>query len=197
GGRAGRAPGVAGGRGVGGVGRPGVRQLADRAPALERGGDPEEAAREVAVAGAREQQHRQQRQQRLAGGPGQERPQEELSHGATIRTATPLRQASGWIFLAPDGDPSRFPILPAGRGGGRKVTKVRGGETEYNPRSMASTAGIVLIGNELLSGKVVDANAAYLCRQFRELGVEVRKISVIPDEVELIAREVREFGAAY
>ncbi len=62
---------------------------------------------------------------------------------------------------------------------------------------MANTAGIVLIGNELLSGKVVDANAAYLCRQFRELGVEVRKISVIPDEVELIAREVREFRAAY
>ena len=62
---------------------------------------------------------------------------------------------------------------------------------------MASTAGIVLIGNELLSGKVVDANAAYLCREFRQLGVEVRKISVIPDEVDLIAREVREFQAAY
>jgi molybdenum cofactor synthesis domain-containing protein len=62
---------------------------------------------------------------------------------------------------------------------------------------MANTAGIVLIGNELLSGKVVDANAAYLCRQFRELGVEVRKVSVIPDEVDLIAREVREFRAAY
>jgi molybdenum cofactor synthesis domain-containing protein len=62
---------------------------------------------------------------------------------------------------------------------------------------MAKTAGIVLIGNELLSGKVVDANAAYLCRQFRELGVEVRKIAVIPDEVDLIAREVREFRAAY
>jgi molybdenum cofactor synthesis domain-containing protein len=62
---------------------------------------------------------------------------------------------------------------------------------------MANTAGIVLIGNELLSGKVVDANAAYLCRQFRELGVEVRKISVIPDEVDLIAREVREFSAVY
>jgi molybdenum cofactor synthesis domain-containing protein len=62
---------------------------------------------------------------------------------------------------------------------------------------MAKTAGIVLIGNELLSGKVVDANAAYLCRQFRELGVEVRKVSVIPDEIDVIAREVREFQAAY
>jgi molybdenum cofactor synthesis domain-containing protein len=62
---------------------------------------------------------------------------------------------------------------------------------------MGNTAGIILIGNELLSGKVVDANAAYLCRQFRELGVEVRKVSVIPDEVDLIAREVREFQLAY
>ncbi|HEV8676234.1 MAG TPA: competence/damage-inducible protein A [Methylomirabilota bacterium] len=62
---------------------------------------------------------------------------------------------------------------------------------------MPHTAGIILIGNELLSGKVVDVNAAYLCRQFRELGVDVRKVSVIPDEVDLIAREVREFHQAY
>lgn len=62
---------------------------------------------------------------------------------------------------------------------------------------MARTAGIILIGNELLSGKVVDANAAYLCREFRQLGVDVRKISVIPDEVEVIAREVQEFHRAY
>ncbi|HEV8309231.1 MAG TPA: molybdopterin-binding protein [Methylomirabilota bacterium] len=62
---------------------------------------------------------------------------------------------------------------------------------------MANTAGIILIGNELLSGKVVDANATYLCRQFRDLGVDVRKVSVIPDEVELIAREVREFHQVY
>jgi molybdenum cofactor synthesis domain-containing protein len=62
---------------------------------------------------------------------------------------------------------------------------------------MAQTVGIVLIGNEILSGKVVDANAAYLCRQFRQLGVDVRKVTVIPDEVELIAREVRDFHHAY
>jgi FAD synthetase len=55
---------------------------------------------------------------------------------------------------------------------------------------MGKTAGIILIGNEILSGKVVDANASYLCRELRALGVDVRKISVIPDEVELIAQEV-------
>jgi molybdenum cofactor synthesis domain-containing protein len=53
------------------------------------------------------------------------------------------------------------------------------------------TAGVLVIGNEILSGKVVDANSPYLCRELRELGVEVRCILTIPDEVDRIAREVR------
>jgi molybdenum cofactor synthesis domain-containing protein len=57
---------------------------------------------------------------------------------------------------------------------------------------MGQTAGIVLIGNEILSGKVVDANASYLCRELRALGVDVRRIVVVPDEVDLIADAVRE-----
>jgi molybdenum cofactor synthesis domain-containing protein len=62
---------------------------------------------------------------------------------------------------------------------------------------MAKTAGIVLIGNEILSGKVTDANAAYLCRELRQLGVDVRRIAVIPDEVDLIASSVGEFSRSF
>jgi molybdenum cofactor synthesis domain-containing protein len=62
---------------------------------------------------------------------------------------------------------------------------------------MAKTAGIVLIGNEILSGKVVDANASYLCRELRQLGMDVRRISVIPDEVDLISTVVADFSRAF
>jgi len=62
---------------------------------------------------------------------------------------------------------------------------------------MPQRAGIVLVGNEILSGKVVDANAAYLCRELRALGVDVRRIAVIPDDVEEIAREVAAFSRAF
>ena len=62
---------------------------------------------------------------------------------------------------------------------------------------MPKTAGIILVGNEILSGKIVDANASYLCRELRGLGVEVRRITVIPDEVDLIALEVARFSADY
>ena len=62
---------------------------------------------------------------------------------------------------------------------------------------MPKTAGILLVGNEILSGKIADANAAYLCRELRSLGVDVRRISVIPDEIPLIAQEVAAFSRAH
>jgi molybdenum cofactor synthesis domain-containing protein len=62
---------------------------------------------------------------------------------------------------------------------------------------MPKTAGIILIGNEILSGKIQDANAAYLCRELRGLGVDVRRITIIPDEVALIADEVAAFSREF
>ena len=62
---------------------------------------------------------------------------------------------------------------------------------------MAKTSGIIVIGNEILSGKTRDENALYLAQELRELGVDVRKIAVIPDELSLIAAEIKEFSSAY
>jgi len=59
------------------------------------------------------------------------------------------------------------------------------------------TAGIIIIGNEILSGKVTDTNSPYLTRELRKLGVTVRRIVTIPDELDEIARAVAEFRAAY
>jgi len=53
------------------------------------------------------------------------------------------------------------------------------------------TAGILVIGNEILSGKVVDTNSPYLCRELRALGVDVERIVTIPDVVPVIAEHVR------
>ncbi|MEA2697817.1 MAG: hypothetical protein QOI66_2088 [Myxococcales bacterium] len=52
-------------------------------------------------------------------------------------------------------------------------------------------AAILLIGNELLSGKVEDENARYLVRELRDLGVTVGRIEVIPDVAADITESVR------
>src|SRR2546428_12105055 len=62
---------------------------------------------------------------------------------------------------------------------------------------MSKTAGIIVIGNEILSGKTRDENSLYLARELRDLGVDVRKISVIPDDLSLISDEVRKFSSSY
>jgi FAD synthetase len=62
---------------------------------------------------------------------------------------------------------------------------------------MAKTAGIVIIGNEILSGKVQDVNAAFLLRELRVLGVDVKRVSIIPDEVDVIASEVVTFSRLF
>jgi molybdenum cofactor synthesis domain-containing protein len=59
------------------------------------------------------------------------------------------------------------------------------------------TAGIVIIGEEILSGKVEEENARYLLRELRDLGVSVRRIEVIPDEIEEIVTAVREMSERY
>ena len=62
---------------------------------------------------------------------------------------------------------------------------------------MAKSAGIVIIGNEVLSGKTQDINSHFFCPQLRQLGVEVQKISTIQDEIDLIGREVAEFSKRF
>ena len=64
-------------------------------------------------------------------------------------------------------------------------------------RAPSRTAAALVIGNELLSGKVEEANVAVLARAMRELGIVLRRVVVVADEVEVISREVKELAAAH
>jgi molybdenum cofactor synthesis domain-containing protein len=60
-----------------------------------------------------------------------------------------------------------------------------------------STAGIILIGDEILSGKVREENAHFLIGELRALGVGLRKVTTIPDVLDEIAATVKEFAARF
>src|SRR4051794_19629364 len=65
------------------------------------------------------------------------------------------------------------------------------------PRTARPRAAILLIGNELLSGKVEEQNARYLVRELRELGVVVSRIEVIPDDTADIATTARQLSERF
>ena len=55
---------------------------------------------------------------------------------------------------------------------------------------MEDSAAILVIGNEILSGKVRDTNSPFLIEELRLLGYPVARVLVIPDQAETIARAV-------
>lgn len=54
-----------------------------------------------------------------------------------------------------------------------------------------STAAVVIVGNEVLTGKFADENGPYLIGRLRTLGCDLVRLVTIPDEVAVIADEVR------
>jgi molybdenum cofactor synthesis domain-containing protein len=53
------------------------------------------------------------------------------------------------------------------------------------------TAAILCIGNEILSGKVEETNAQFLSRELWALGVRLRVVVIIPDEIPVIVEHLR------
>ncbi len=63
--------------------------------------------------------------------------------------------------------------------------------------TLTPTAAALVIGDEILSGKVEEANVAVLAQTLRSLGVLLRRVVVVMDDIDVIVREVRELSATH
>jgi len=59
------------------------------------------------------------------------------------------------------------------------------------------TACVVVIGNEVLSGRTQDVNVNYLAKRLGELGIPLREVRIIPDVAETIINTINEVRARY
>jgi len=59
------------------------------------------------------------------------------------------------------------------------------------------TAAILVIGDEILSGRTKDTNTNTIAAFLTERGIDLREARVIPDEIDIIVRHVNELRAAY
>ena len=59
------------------------------------------------------------------------------------------------------------------------------------------TAALIIIGNEVLSGRTQDANLKFIATRLGELGIPLREVRVIPDVPETIVATVNEIRAGF
>ena len=59
------------------------------------------------------------------------------------------------------------------------------------------TAAIIIIGDEILSGRTQDTNTSYIASKLNEVGVRLAEARVIPDDKEKIIETVNELRAAH
>ncbi len=62
---------------------------------------------------------------------------------------------------------------------------------------MPKTAGIIIIGDEILSGKTKDDNSFFMAQELWSHGIYLRRICVIPDSIEDIAETIRDFSEKF
>ena len=62
---------------------------------------------------------------------------------------------------------------------------------------MGKSAGIIIIGDEILSGKVQDYNAFFMAKELWNHGIQLCRISVIPDVIDEISDEVKLFSEKF
>lgn len=59
------------------------------------------------------------------------------------------------------------------------------------------TAGIVVIGDEILSGRTKDTNSGYICEYLTQIGIEPRETRVVPDVSAMIVEAVDTLRSRY
>lgn len=64
--------------------------------------------------------------------------------------------------------------------------------SETNPRVC-----LIVIGNEILSGRTIDKNINFVAKRSAELGLDLQEVRIIPDKPEVIVDAVNELRASY
>lgn len=59
------------------------------------------------------------------------------------------------------------------------------------------TAAMLVIGDEILSGRTRDANMHYLAGQLTELGIDLKEVRVVSDDADAIVAATKALSAAY
>ena len=82
-------------------------------------------------------------------------------------------------------------------GNATKNIRVRRKMSTTQISQKVTNAGIIVIGDEILKGQTLDTNTHFLTQNLHRRGIRVVRVSVIPDDIEVISSEVKTFSEKY
>ena len=60
-----------------------------------------------------------------------------------------------------------------------------------------SNASVIIIGNEILSGRTLDQNANFIAKRCSKIGISLDEVRVIPDVEKIIIKSVKTLSKKY
>ena len=64
-------------------------------------------------------------------------------------------------------------------------------------KKQRKTSGIIIIGNEILSGKTLEKNSNFMCKELFRIGVSCEEIVIIKDDKSRIIEKLNNFRKKY
>jgi molybdenum cofactor synthesis domain-containing protein len=95
-----------------------------------------------------------------------------------------VARKNGWAVLISAAKPGGFKVLP-GRGCGRAFSgyfRRTGARRRGEVMSDIVTAGILVIGDEILSGRTKDKNIGFIAEYLTNIGIDLKEVRVVADE---------------
>ncbi len=59
------------------------------------------------------------------------------------------------------------------------------------------TAGVIVIGDEILSGRTIDTNSNYIAKKLLDAGIKLDEVTVIQDDKSTIIENVLKYSSKY
>eukprot|EP01035_Chromulina_nebulosa_P018504 gene18504-24221_t len=116
----------------------------------------------------------------------------------TINLTTNSTESSYWpAYMLVDWSKERAGRIKRNAKTNEIIEKVESLKSDSTDIVIAKTAGMIVIGDEILNGSITEMNIQLAAKLLGEIGIEMKRVSIIGDCIHDIADEVRKFSQLY
>lgn len=80
---------------------------------------------------------------------------------------------------------------------GKETQNVTNDSYKISPEKEVTTAGMIVIGDEILNGMTTEVNMIVVCNCLKTIGIPLHRVAIVLDDIDEIVEEVRKMSQKY